>query len=86
MKNLNPEKNSITPRKYTVTYYQTLEENPWLLRLEKPKKRQKFSKTLKKIESFVTKIQKFLMLKCRNYSITTRSYAVTYYQTIEWVT
>ena len=48
-------KKSITPRNYILTYYQTLVEAPWLLRLEKPKKRQKISKTLKKFESFVKK-------------------------------
>ena len=35
-------KKSNTPRNCTVTYYQTLEEAPWLLRLDKPKKRQCF--------------------------------------------
>ena len=42
------KKNSITSRKNTVTYHKTLEEATWLLRLDKPENRQKFSKTLKK--------------------------------------
>ena len=79
------KKNSITPRNYTLAYYQTLEEVPWFVRLDKPKKPQKFSKTLKKFESFVKKNAKIRMLKCRNHSITNRNYAVNYYQTIEWV-
>ena len=37
-------KHSITSRKYTITYCQTLEEIPWPLRLGKPEK-----KTFKKI-------------------------------------
>ena len=41
---------------YTVTYLQTLEEVPWLLRLKKPKKQQKFSKNLKR--KFYKKIAK----------------------------
>ena len=44
----NLEKQFITSRNYEVTNYQTLEEVPWLLRLEEPKKQRSFSKkTLK---------------------------------------
>ena len=43
----NLEKQFITSRNYEVTYYQTLEEVPWLLRLEEPKKRKSFSKNFK---------------------------------------
>ena len=56
-------KKSNTPSNCTVTYYQTLEEAPWRLRLNKPKKRQKFLKTFKKLASFVKKMQQFAMLK-----------------------
>ena len=35
---------SITTRNYAVTYYQTLAEVRWLLRLDKPKKKQKKNK------------------------------------------
>ena len=52
------KKNSITSRNNTVTYHQTLEEAPWFLMLDKPKNRQKFSKTLKKFASFFKKIAK----------------------------
>ena len=55
------KKNSITSRNYTVTYHQNLEGAPWLLSLDKPKNRQKFSKTLKKF--FFKKLQKFAKLK-----------------------
>ena len=58
------EKNSFTSRNYTLTYYQTLEEAPWLLTLDKPKKVTKFSKTLKKFAGFFKKLQEFAMLKC----------------------
>ena len=59
------KKNSITSRNNTVTYHQTLEEAPCLLKLDKPKKRQKFSKTLKKFASFSKKnCKKFAKLKC----------------------
>ena len=37
---------SITTRNYAVTYYQTLVEVGWPLRLEKPKNWQKFQKKL----------------------------------------
>ena len=57
------KKNCITSRNYTVTYHQNLEEAPWLLRMDKPKNRQKFSKTLKNFESFFKKLQKFAKLK-----------------------
>ena len=57
------KKNSITSRNYTVTYHQTLEEAPWLLRPDKPKNRQKFSKTLKKFASSLKKLQNFAKLK-----------------------
>ena len=46
----NLEEHSITIRNYTVTYCQTIEEVPRLLRLDKPKNRQKFSKNLNKLE------------------------------------
>ena len=46
--NCKLEEHSITYRNYTATYCQTLEEVHRLLRLEKPKSRQKFSKNLKK--------------------------------------
>ena len=45
----NPEKYSNTMRNYIETYCQTLEEVHRLLRLEKPKNRQKFSKNFKKV-------------------------------------
>ena len=35
---LKSEKHSIRSRNYTVTYYQSIEEVPWLLRLDIPKK------------------------------------------------
>ena len=38
---------------YAVTYFQTLEEVMWLLRLEKPKNRQKTSKNLEKMQVFL---------------------------------
>ena len=41
------EKHSIRSRNCAVTYYQTLEEIPWLLMLDKPKKGQEISKNLK---------------------------------------
>ena len=50
--------------KYTVTYHQTLEEAPSLLRPDKPKNRQKFSKNLKKFAIFFKKLQTFAKLKC----------------------
>ena len=47
VKSPNLEKSN-TPSNCTVTCYPVTEEAPWLLRLDKPKKRQKFSKTYKK--------------------------------------
>ena len=35
---LNIEKHYIKSKHYAVTYYQTLEEFPWILKLEKPLK------------------------------------------------
>ena len=35
-----------------MTYYQTLDDAPWPLKLDKPKKRQKFLKNLDKICKF----------------------------------
>ena len=57
------KKKFITSRNYTVTYHQALEEAPWLLRLDKPKNRQKFSKTFKKFFQKIAKIRKVAMLK-----------------------
>ena len=74
-------KNSNTPSNCTVTYYQTLEEAPWLLRLDKPKNKN-FQKPLKNLQVLSKKCNNS---RCWNHSITTRNYAVTYYQTIEWV-
>ena len=37
-------KNTLATRNYTITCYQTLEEVPWLLRLDQPIKSQKLSK------------------------------------------
>ena len=55
---------------------------PWVWEdLNKDKKRQKFEK----IERFVKKLLKFVMLKSLNHSIATRNNAVTYYQTLEEV-
>ena len=34
---MKSSKNSFTSRNYALPYYQTLEEVPWLLSLEKPK-------------------------------------------------
>ena len=42
------QKHSIAARNYRVTFYQTLEEVPWLLRLDKPVKP---TKTFKKHEN-----------------------------------
>ena len=38
--------------KNTGTFCQTLDEVPWLLRLERPKNRQKFSENLKKCKFY----------------------------------
>ena len=45
---INLEQHSITSLNYAVIYYQTLEEVPRPLSLEKSKKRQKFIKNFKK--------------------------------------
>ena len=45
------QKHSNTTKHCGVIYYQTLEV-PWFLRLEKPKKNDKISKTLKKSRKF----------------------------------
>ena len=45
--NLNLVKHSFTSRNYAVNYYQTLEEVPWLLRLEKTKNDKNFQKPKK---------------------------------------
>ena len=51
------EEHSITSINNAVTYYQTLEEVPWLLRLEKPKNFKKFQKL------FYKKLLKLVILK-----------------------
>ena len=38
VKSYNLQKHSIASRKYTITYYQTRDEVPWPLNLDKPKK------------------------------------------------
>ena len=76
-------KKSITSKNFTVTFYETLEEAPWLLKLDKPKNRQNFSKPWKNLLVFPQK--KCKTSRCWNHSITTKNCAVTYYQTIEWV-
>ena len=45
---LNLEKNSITSHSQQLTHNQTLNEVPWLLRQEKPKKDKNFQKKLEK--------------------------------------
>ena len=52
------KKKSITSRNFTATYYETLEEAHWLLRLEKPKKNDKIFQNLEKICQFFQKMQK----------------------------
>ena len=41
----SPKKHSITSRNYTLTCFRTLKEVTGILRLERPKRRQKISKT-----------------------------------------
>ena len=45
--NIYPEEHSITSRDPAVTHYEILEEVPWLLRLEKPKKKTNHFKKVK---------------------------------------
>ena len=59
----NLEEHSITIRNYTVTYCQTPEEVPRLLRLEKPINRQKFAKKCKFYEKKIAKICHIKKLK-----------------------
>ena len=68
-------------KKFSVTYYQTLKDVFWPLRLERREERKINVKKLKKIARFVLKISE----KCWNLSTTTRNYAVTYYKTLEEV-
>ena len=53
----------LPPSNYLITYCQTLYEVIWLLRQEKPNKRQMFRK-LKKIANFIGKFLKFERLNC----------------------
>ena len=50
------KKKSITSRNYTVTYYQTLEEAPWLLRLDKTYKMTKIFKNFEKFRPRVVSL------------------------------
>ena len=43
-------KNTLATRNYTITCYQTLEEVPWLLRLDQPAKSQKLFKKIEKLQ------------------------------------
>ena len=72
---------SLLARNYTTTYCQTLEDVPWLLRLEKPKKRQKFSKNA----SFIKQMQNFVILKKLKTSMANKNFSETYYQTLKEV-
>ena len=54
-----------TSRNYTVTYFQTLEEVPWLLRLKKHLKKAK-KKVFENFSKFLKKMLKFVTLKSCN--------------------
>ena len=56
------EQHSMTSSSYAVTYYQSLEEIPLLLRLEKPKN-DKISKKLKKMQVLKKKLLEVVILK-----------------------
>ena len=73
---------SITTRNYAKTYYQTLMEVGWPLRMEKPKIDKIFLKN-EKIASFTKKLRKFVMLKC--WKPFYYRYAVIYYKTLQQV-
>ena len=73
---LKSSKHSITFRNYTVTYCQILEEDPWLLRLTKPKNRQKFSKNLKKDKFYQRKLLKFVILENWKLSMANKFFSV----------
>ena len=56
--------NPFNHKNYSVTYFQTLEEAPWLLRLKKSKKTTKnFKKKLEKKQVLSKKLLKFVTLK-----------------------
>ena len=68
---------------FPVTYYQTLKDVFWPLRL---KRRGEWLINVQKIEKickFCQKLQKFVMLKYLKHSTTTSNYAVNYYKTLE---
>ena len=68
------KKHSITSRYYAVTYYQTLEDVPWLLRMEKPKKWKKLSKKFQSFINFkVFKNAVVLLPNPRGSSVTSRA-------------
>ena len=58
---LNLEKYSITLKNYAVTYYQMLQEVPWLLRLEEKPKNDKNEKNCNFDKK---KLLKFVILRC----------------------
>ena len=81
-KSLNIEKHSITSMNYTVAYCQTLKGVPLLLSLKKPKKRQKFSKSLKnKFYQKIAEICDIKKLKTNPWS--NKKNSVPYQQTLK---
>ena len=77
---LKSGKNSTKSRRYTVTYYKTLEEVPWLLRLKKPKKWHKFSKNCKICQK-IAKTGDNRKLKTITWTL--KFFSVSYYQTLK---
>ena len=77
------EKHSILFRKYTVTYYKTLEDVLWLLMLEKPKNRQKLLKNVKKMKVLLKNSLKFVILKNWKLFIAKKTFSVSNYQTFK---
>ena len=78
----NLEEHSITFRNYTVTYCQTVEEVPWIVRPVKPKTDKNFRKTRKKCK-FYQKIAKFCHIKKLKAIPWQKYFSVTYYQTLK---
>ena len=66
---------------YSVTYFQTVEEVPWLLRLKKFKLQKISKKHEKKQHVLLKKIAKICDIKkLKNYSMPIRSLSINYYQ------